>query len=61
MFMPIFSTPDTRKAVVEDATVEEALDHLSDIGPEKTIFLCKTLVIDLFQRFKIRSFTVFRG
>jgi len=38
---------------VEDATVQEAVDHLSDIGPEETIFLFKTLVIDRFQRFKI--------
>jgi len=46
-------TPDTCKAVVEDATVKEAVDPLSDIGPEKAVFCCKPIVIDLLQHLKV--------
>jgi len=38
---------------MKDATVKEAVVHLSHIGPEKAISLCKMLVIDLFQWFEI--------
>jgi len=47
---PAFST---RKAIMKDATVKEAVVHLSHIGPEKAISLCKMLVIVLFQWFEI--------
>lgn len=42
--MAAFSTPDSRKSVVQDAAVEEAVDHLLHIGTEKTISFCKTVV-----------------
>ena len=51
--MTTFSTSDSGKAVVEDATVKIAVNDLSDIRPEEPILLCKSLIIDLFQRFEV--------
>ena len=53
IFVTTLSTPDSRKAIMEDATVKIAINDLSHIGPEKAILLCKALIIDLFQRLKV--------
>ena len=53
IFVTTLSTPDSRKAIMEDATVKIAINDLSHIGPEKAILLCKALSIDLFQRLKV--------
>jgi len=34
------------------------LDDLFDVGPEKTVFLCELIVIDLFQILKIVLYTL---
>jgi hypothetical protein len=43
------ATPDTRKAIVQDAAIKITVYHLSNIRAEKTILLCKTLVLDLLK------------
>ena len=43
----------TGKAVVENAAVKISVDNLPHIRTEKAILLGKTLIVDLFQRFKI--------
>jgi len=45
--MVIIFAFNTGKAVMEDATIEVAIDNLSDIGPKKAILLGKALIIDL--------------
>jgi len=42
-----------RKAVVQVAAVEVAIDHLTDIGPEKPIPALKALRIDLLEGLKM--------
>ncbi|MFH1930348.1 MAG: hypothetical protein ABIN18_02015 [Pseudomonadota bacterium] len=44
IFVTTLSTPDSRKAIMEDATVKIAINDLSHIGPEKAILLCKALI-----------------
>ena len=56
--MAAFSTFDPCEAIVEDAAVQVAVDDLFDVGPEKTVFLCELIVIDLFQIFKIILYTL---
>jgi len=51
--MVIIFAFNTGKAVMEDATIEVAIDNLSDIGPKKAILLGKALIIDLLQRLKV--------
>ena len=51
--MPTVSAFDPCKAVMQDAAVQVAVNDLFDVGPEKTVFLCELIVIDLFQIFKI--------
>ena len=46
-------TTDTGKGIAKDATVKEMVGHLSDIRPEKAVFCCKLIVIDLLQRVKV--------
>jgi len=41
------------EAVMEDAAIEVSVNHLFDIGPEKAVFGCEPLVIDLLQRFEV--------
>ena len=50
--MPTIATPDTCKAVVENATVQVPINDLFHVGPKKTVFGCKAFVIDLLQRLK---------
>ena len=51
--MTAFTTFHPCKAVVQDAAIQVAIDHLPYVGTEEAIFRCKALVIDLLQRFKI--------
>ncbi len=41
------------KAVVLDAIVEVTVNDLPYAGPEKDVYGCKQLIVDLSQRFKI--------
>ncbi|MDY6974064.1 MAG: hypothetical protein SV775_17385 [Thermodesulfobacteriota bacterium] len=43
---------------MEDTAVQVTVDDLFDIGPEKTVFLCELIVIDLFEIFKIVLYTL---
>ncbi|MDY6974132.1 MAG: S1 RNA-binding domain-containing protein [Thermodesulfobacteriota bacterium] len=47
--MAAFSTFDPCEAIMEDTAVQVAVDDLFDVGPEKTVFLCELIVIDLFE------------
>lgn len=51
--MATFPTFDLYEAIMEDATVKEAVDHLSHIRTEKAILFCKTLIIDLLKRLEM--------
>ena len=51
--MAAIATPDTCKAIVQDAAIKIAIDDLSDIGPKKAILLGKALIIGLFQCLKM--------
>jgi hypothetical protein len=42
-----------RKAVVQVAAVQVAIDHLPDIGPEKPVPAVEALFIDLLEGFKM--------
>ena len=46
-------TFDPCKAIMEDAAVQEAINHLPDIGAKKAVFCCEPIVIDLLQRLKV--------
>ena len=41
------------EAIVQDATIEVAVNHLPHIWPKKTVLLGKTLIIDLLKRLKV--------
>jgi hypothetical protein len=41
------------EAVMQDAAVQETVDHLFHIGPEKPVPGGEPFVIDLFQRLKV--------
>jgi hypothetical protein len=47
-----------RKAVVQVAAVQVAIDHLPDIGPEKPVLPLKTLLIDLLEGLKMILYTL---
>ena len=42
-----------RKAVVQVAAVQVAIDYMADIGPEKPILALKALFIDLLEGLKM--------
>ncbi len=44
IFMATFPTFDLCEAIVQNATVKEAVDHLSHIRTENAILFCKTLI-----------------
>jgi hypothetical protein len=46
-------TSDPGKAVFQNAAVQIAVYHLPDIRAEKSIFLFKTLLVNLLECFKI--------
>jgi hypothetical protein len=52
-FMTTVFTSDTGKSIVRNSTVKIAINHLSHIGPEKSILSFKALFIDLFKSFKM--------
>jgi len=45
-------TSDPGKAVFQNATVQIAVNHLPDIRAEKSIFLFKTILVNLLECFK---------
>jgi hypothetical protein len=45
-------TSDPGKAVFQNAAVQIAVNHLPDIRAEKSIFLLKTLLVNLLECFK---------
>jgi len=47
--MATFATFDPGEAIVQNAAVKEAVDHLLHIRTEKAILFCKTVVIDLLK------------
>ena len=53
--MATIATPDTCKAIVQDAAIKIAINDLSHIGPKKAILLCKALIPAAagFQRLKV--------
>ena len=53
--MPAVFASDSGEAVMEDAAIQETINYLSHIGPEKAKFGCKPIVIDLLQRLKVSS------
>ena len=50
--MTTILTPDPGKAVFKNAAVQIAVNHLPDIRAEKSIFLFKTLLVNLLECFK---------
>ncbi len=51
--MTAFSTLDPCEAVMQGTAVQITMDILLYVGPEKTVFPCKLVVINLFQPFKV--------
>ena len=51
--MTAFFTFHPREAVMQDAAVQETVNHLFHIGPEKPVPGGEPLIIDLFQRLKV--------
>ncbi len=51
--MAAIATPDTCKAIVQDAAIKIAINNLFHIGPKKAILLGKALIIDLLQCLKM--------
>jgi hypothetical protein len=45
-------TSDPGKAVFQNAAVQIAVNHLPDIRAEKSIFLFKTILVNLLECFK---------
>ena len=43
--MATIATPDTCKAVLQDAAIKIAIDDLSHVGAEEAVFLSKLLVV----------------
>ena len=54
IFVTAVCTFDPCKAVMEDASVQETVDDLFHIGPEKAVPGCEPIVIDLLQRLKVK-------
>jgi hypothetical protein len=50
--MATILTSDPGKAVFQNAAVQIAVNHLPDIRAEKSIFLFKTLLVNLLECFK---------
>jgi hypothetical protein len=50
--MTTIFTSDLGKAVFQNAAVQIAVNHLPDIRAEKSIFLFKTLLVNLLECFK---------
>jgi hypothetical protein len=46
-------TFDPCKPIVEDAAIQEAMNHLFHIGTKKAVPGCEPVVIDLLQRLKV--------
>jgi hypothetical protein len=46
-------TSDTGKSIVRNSTVKIAVNHLSQISPEKAMLSFKALLIELFECFKM--------
>lgn len=44
---------DPGKAVMEDAAIEVSVNDPFDIRTKKAILFSKTVVVDVFQRFKV--------
>ena len=53
IFVTAVSTFDPCKAIMEDASVQETVNHLFHIGPEKAVPGCEPIVIGLLQRLKV--------
>ena len=53
IFMAAFGKFHPGEAIVQNATVKEAVDHLLHIRAEKAILICKTVVIDLLKRLEM--------
>jgi hypothetical protein len=49
IFVTAVFTFHPREAVLEDAAVQETVNHLPYIGPEKSVTGCEPLIIDLLQ------------
>ena len=47
------ATPDTGKAIVQDATVKKPVNDFLYIRTEKTVLFLKALIIDLFKCLKM--------
>ena len=50
--MTTFATPETGKAIVQDAAIEESVNDAAYVGPKKAILALKTLFIDLLEGLK---------
>ena len=46
-------TLNAGKAVMQDAAIKVAVYDLFHVGPEKAVLFGKTIVVNLFQRFKM--------
>jgi hypothetical protein len=53
IFVAIISTRDTGKAMTKDTAIKVTIDHLSHIGPRKSILLGKTFIVNLLKLFEM--------
>ena len=51
--MPTVPTSDAGKAIMQDTTIEIAINNLFHIGPKKAILFGKMIVINLLKSVKI--------
>jgi hypothetical protein len=58
VFMAAIPAFHPGKAVVQDAAVKKAVNHLSHVGPEKAVLFGKAIIVNLFQRFKMVLYTL---
>jgi hypothetical protein len=61
IFVAIIFAFNAGETIVEDATVEIAVDHLFHISTEKTVLDCKALVIDMLKFLKMSNFSINPG
>ena len=59
--MTTFATPDTGKAIVQDAAIEESVNDAAYVGPKKAILALKAPFINLLEGLKMILHTLVVG
>ena len=51
--MAAISMPDPCKTIMKDTAIEIAINNVFDIGLEKAILLCESIIMNLFQHLEM--------